>query len=89
MPQFTTQSKLMLIVLSYNRFLQTCRPMHHLLFMAARLMGRPLYFAAAVVSIILLSFFYHSSFFLFVFFPRIFSAVADWMSTILAHMMWS
>jgi len=42
-------------------------------------MGRPLYFAA-VVSIFLLS-----SFFCF---PRLISAVADWMSTILQHMMW-
>ena len=29
-----------------------------------------------------------SSFYLLMFFPRIFSAIADWMSTILAHMMW-
>jgi len=31
--------------------------------------------------------FYLSSFFFF--FPRLFSAVEDWMSTILPHMMWS
>jgi len=37
--------------------------------------GRPLYFCP-VVSIF------------FLFFPRLISAVADWMSTILRHMMW-
>jgi len=29
-----------------------------------------------------------SSFFFFFFFPRLFSAVADWMSTIILHMIW-
>ena len=43
-------------------------------------MGRPIY------SAIVLSFFLFSSFFFL--FPRIFSAVADWMSAILPHMMW-
>ena len=47
------------------------RPMEH---------GRPLYFALWL----LLSFFFLSSFFLF--FPRLISAAADWMSTILPHM---
>jgi len=28
------------------------------------------------------------SFFLFIFFPRLISAVGDWMSTILLHMVW-
>jgi len=46
------------------------------LFMAAQ-QGRPLYIAAAV-----------SIFLLLPFFPRLFSAVANWMSTILLHMMW-
>ena len=41
-------------------------------------MDRPLYFAA--VFIFLLSFFF--------FFPWLISAVGDWMSTILPHMMW-
>ena len=40
-------------------------------------MGRPLYFAA-VVSIFLLSFFF--------LFPRLVTAVRDWMPTILPHM---
>jgi len=40
---------------------------------------RTLYFAAAAVSI----FFFLSSFF-----PRVISAAADWMSTILLHMVW-
>jgi len=37
--------------------------------------GRPLYFCPVVTSF-------------FLFFPRLISAVADWMSTILPHMMW-
>jgi len=41
--------------------------------------GRPLYFCP-VVSIFLSSFFY--------LFPRLISAVGDWMSTILPHMVW-
>jgi len=45
-------------------------------------MGRPLYFTP-LVSIFLLS----SSCF-FSFFPRLISAVRDWMSTMLPHMMW-
>jgi len=40
-------------------------------------MGRPLYFTP-VVSVFLLS----------SFFPRLISAVGDWMSTVLPHMMW-
>jgi len=40
--------------------------------------GRPLYSCHVVSSSIFLSFF----------FPRLFSAVADWMSTILLHMVW-
>jgi len=39
--------------------------------------GQPLYFHPVV-----------SSFFLSSFFPRLISAVGDWMSTILAHMVW-
>jgi len=39
--------------------------------------GRPLYFCPVVSS-----FFYLSSF------PRLISAVADWMSAILPHMVW-
>jgi len=39
--------------------------------------GRPLYFHPVV-----------SFFFLAIFFPRLVSAVADWMSTILRHMVW-
>ena len=41
--------------------------------------GRPLYFCPVVSS---------SFFFFFFFFPRLISAVAEWMSTILLHMVW-
>jgi len=40
--------------------------------------GRPLYFCPVV-----------SFFFYLFFFPRLISAAADWMSTILRHMMWA
>jgi len=40
--------------------------------------GRPLYFCPVV----------SSSFFFLSFFPRLISAVADWMSAILPHMVW-
>jgi len=43
-------------------------------------MGRPLYFCRVVSSI----FFVYLS----IFFPRLISAVADWMSTILPHVVW-
>jgi len=48
------------------------------LIMAAYGIGRPLYFHPVVSSIFLLSFFLP-------FFPRLISAAADWMSTILPH----
>ena len=48
-------------------------------------MGRPLYFAAVVSIYISVSFFFF--FFFFFFFLRLISAVADWMSTVLPHMM--
>ena len=42
-------------------------------------MGRPLYFCPVVSSVF---------FYLFIFFPCLISAVADWMSTMLLHMVW-
>jgi len=50
---------------------------HHNPFLAILLW--PLYFAAVVSSFFLL----------YLFFPRLYSLVADWMSTVLPHMMWS
>jgi len=47
------------------------------LIMAALLKGMPLYFWPVV-----------SSFSIFLFFPRLISAVADWMSAILPHTAW-
>jgi len=45
--------------------------------------GKPLYFCPVVSSIFF--FFFLSIFYLF---PRLISAVGDWMSTILPHMVW-
>jgi len=52
--------------------------MHILLFMAAYAIGQAIIFLSC-------GFFYLSIYLLF---PRLISAVADWMSTILPHMMW-
>jgi len=54
------------------------------LFMAAHSNGRVIIFRSSGYFLLLLSFFL--SFFLI--FPRLFSAVGNWMSTILPHMMW-
>jgi len=47
----------------------------------------PPFVIGQVIYIFILSFVLLSFFFLF-FFPRLISAIADWMSTILAHMVW-
>ena len=58
--------------------------------------GGPLYFCPVVSFMVALCnradhIYFHpvSSFFFLLFFPRLISAVGDWMSTILRHMVWS